>query len=403
MLLATIAALGVLATPTLEAKLTWHEFGPGDKVAAALPQLLTGMIPEPKETRDDHSPRVIDLSTLGPAPVPDGYAPPDGVYRPRLFAMYGRSNRQLVGAVAASRADGPEDRLWIDWNFDMRFDPTEMAELSSTNSLAGGANESTFTYRELPVGDAGPIHVKTLVVGGSGVVFLPTGYMEGSVKAGGRTTRVGVADLDFDGVFGDSVHAGIPDYLTLGTPVGGLRVAPAFALVQLGDGRFWEPRISPDGGKIVFVRDEVPLGSLEFAGGAVRSIEVSTPRRPVVANVVGGKLALPAGDYTFETAAFTVRSGSGEPWTYTITGHWGPKIRIAAGSHARLAVGALPKVELKETESEGVLSFGVSVNDRCGAEVMGLADSHGKRPDPPKLILTNPAGQVAATLNFAYG
>ena len=105
MILATIAALAFAGTGPIEAKLTWHEFGPNDKAAAALDSLVVGDIPERKadaEKRARNPRRILDTGIRRFLPVPSGYKPPAGFFEPRLFVVYQGRGRQRRSAGAPS-------------------------------------------------------------------------------------------------------------------------------------------------------------------------------------------------------------------------------------------------------------------------------------------------------------
>ena len=387
MILSVIAGLAIGAIAPATANLTWHEYGPADQGPYGVPLRICGEISV--VDGGDKSGR-----TRIPYPPPPGYSAPAGAHKSAFAHIFLSSDRQLIAVAAASTETGPIDRIWVDWNDDKRFDASEMATLvpGKDQSKPGSAG---FEFKAPPKGAGGPIHVKMLLFNGVFVGMQPTGGMMGNIDLAGRTTKVCVVDMSFDGIYGNAGKDGPADALFLNE-----RSVDLPALLQLSDGKYWEPTIARDGSRISFAQLASPTGVVAFVGAPLESVSVISSNRTVVASPVDGKLTLPAGQCGIN-AHFCITDAGGKKWKYSIFG--GGRLQVVADSTKTFHVGGPLKLGVEVGDSQSARSFSLTLADQNGLQVTGLYDEQGNRPPPAQLTVTDPSGKVVKTLAFAYG
>jgi hypothetical protein len=380
-------AAGASSAPP-EAKLTWREFEPGDPIRAAIPARVFGEL-----SLVNGTPGAEPNSRI-PYKAPPGYAYPKGVYEPAFAHLFMGPGKELVGVAGATAKGGPIDRFWVDWNSDKRFAPSEMATPSTTKDPFW-PDALVFEFKTPPKGPTGPIHVKMLLLSNVFVSFLPTGCMAGKAELAGRVTDIAVVDLNFNGVYGDSIKDWIADSVYLDN-----KAVELPALVQLADGKFWEPKVAPDGRSASFAPDLAPTGTIAFEGAPVVSIRVESSGRRIEAKPVDGKLTLPAGPCGIN-GSFSMAESSGKKWTYQL--FFGGKSRVEAGKTQTLQVAGPLKLGVDVDDSADNRSFSLSLTTEGGTRIMGIYDEQGNRPPAAELTIKDPEGKVVKTLAFAYG
>lgn len=388
MLLTVIAALAVGASNAPpQATLTWHEFKAGASELNSIP---------------------ISFNMLNPPgqSIP-GYTAPVGTANPRFFSMYRGDGKSIVGVVGSSKAGGPIDRAWIDWNGDKKFEASEQGKPSKEVDKRFGNQSAVFTFPKPPKGPYGPIHAKLLVINGQMVTLEPTGWMEGVITLDGKPTKVAVIDSNCNGIYGDTGSNGMPDCMVLDTAGTGLLsqspLTQIVALMQLADGKFWTPVIAKDGSRMSLALDTTPTGSVEFTGAQLQGIGFNNAKGPVSTRSVAGKLTLPEGDYTLTNAQFSLKDDAGVQWMYMVSQYGGPKLKISADATSTINVGGPLKLTLTAQTAGVGYSFSLGAKDKSGADVQGVYGPKMERPTAPQLTITDPEGKVVKTMAFAYG
>jgi hypothetical protein len=336
-----------------------------------------------------------------------GYAAPSGAYNPQFFSWVQTADRSTVGVVAASKAGGAVDRVWVDWNRNSKFEPAELAKLSEGSQSRNSESGKVFVYSKPPRGQGGPIYVKITLHSTSMITFAPTAVMRGEVQFAGKAMPVALIDANCNGVFGDNPAQGRGDSFLLDTQgTGTLKGAALYTfntLIQSSDGKFWKPLATKDGRQISFDLDASPTGEIEFQGGELQTLRTVGRQGSIDIRPVDGKVVLPAGRYGIGVALLSVKDEAGERWSYSLAGGKVAEFEVSPGTKSAMELGGPLKLQLRSTQFGAIRSFSMSLLDKCGANVQGLYDSKGKRPDPPQLVIRDSEGKVVKTMPFAYG
>jgi hypothetical protein len=232
--------------------------------------------------------------------------------------------------------------------------------------------------------------------------------MEGNVEIDGQRRSVAVFDSGCNGVFGDNAEFGRADTLVFfNRSNGGLTNYKELRipfLVEFKLGRFWEPQVAKNGKRVVFKLDATPAGQLEFRGAELRFLEVVGVKGHIVPQVVGGKVALPAGRYALSNAEFRIGAVTATAWDlYLASVKSSEDIEVQPNAVGFCEVGAPFRVELVAGAVGKARVFTVSLFDRSGAIVRGLSHDKGDPPSAPRLTVADPSGKVVKDAAFEYG
>jgi hypothetical protein len=254
---------------------------------------------------------------------------------------------------------------------------------------------------------------------GSSVTVVPSGYLEGTVELNGKPVKVGVVDIDGDGVYGNPYSIGKGGDVLLidrngngefdksvSTDSASLlqgEALPLFPLLPLDGERFYRVVVAADGSSIQFRPDEGPQGAVEFDGAKAALLLASGPRGETFALPSEGKCRLPVGSYTVAAVEYQVVDPNGAQWTVSIGRRAGRKVVVKAEKPFVLVCGNPFGLTLEATAEQGTHRFGVTAKDRGGTLLSNLFDAKGEPPEAPKLTITDLKGKVVANMSFAYG
>jgi hypothetical protein len=262
----------------------------------------------------------------------------------------------------------------------------------------------------------GPIHAKISFMNANLFIVSPTGFMEGEVTLNGHKVKVGVFDSNLDGQYGGEIAKGEKDQFlidlngngkfdTVGSAL--TTTSPEMlelgGLIQLADGKFWEPKVAPKGNRFSLLTDETPTGVLEFPGTQITRMSIKGTKGAVLTQPSGSQVVLPEGKYELISAEMTVKDDKGADWKYTISSYPYKKLDIVTGSTNTLAVGAPLKIDINVSVNGPKCGFDLGLTDASGIKASSLYDSTGKRVKEPNLVISDSSGKVLKTIPFSYG
>lgn len=268
-------------------------------------------------------------------------------------ARYGDAKDGLFAMVLdESRGPGKGyDTLYVDANQDRRIDgqkerfPIRIGDLSRTGPIrvrlqvtSGGVTApyhvglSAFEYcdEKFPVP---AVHI----------TLRDSSYYVGEAVFGGKRLKIGVADLNGNGLFNDvepEPFQGDRFYVALDESGRFFRSFPYGKYVQIM-GRWYAVSVSPDGGRVEISPAQPPLGTIE-APEHVVGARLNSPAQPVDLDLQEGSDQAVAGSYRVHSVQLLADNG----WMLSGTFPDGePPLTVCPGQTVRLTAGLPLKVE----------------------------------------------------------
>jgi hypothetical protein len=352
-----------------------------------------------------------------------GYTVPKMAGKPAFFTISmmnqragGRAARPLVGVLGKSDASlKSPDVMWVDWNYDKKFDDSERAVLVPN---AGLGSMDVFKPVAWPKVNGKTVYVVMGYTQGGPVMLMPAGCMGSTVELGGKQVKVGIVDANLNGVYGEPFGTRSGGDLLLVDRKGDGKFDPAritslssefsgdiVPLLGLNElfGTLYEITVSQDGGTVAFKPNTDPSGTVHFSSVKDAGLAMEGPKGLIYIQAVDGNCRLPAASYKIAAIEYKATDPKGVDWTFDVSVPSGKNLDVVAGQVTPIPCGPPLSVALKVESAQGSHSFSLAVKDGGGFTVSSPTDSKGARPDLPKLTITDSKGKLVKSLTFSFG
>jgi hypothetical protein len=256
---------------------------------------------------------------------------------------------------------------------------------------------------------------------GKWLTFWPAFYRDGKVTLEGKTYRITLVDIDFDGRFNESfvppalgsrepgcdvLSLDPGGYVTL--PSGGRR--PLREIVPLSrqvcvDGHYYGIEVPEDGSWIEFRQVEPAFGTLDLGGKQVELELWSDAGRQQLSG--SEKLwRLPAGRYGAVSLKLT-ETDAADNWLFEMAGAQAGHLQdfeIKPGQTTAFKIGPPFEIRasLRRRGQEPLVDVGFALQGQGDELYASAPQKNGKTPPEPSFKILNTAGQVVLSGQFAY-
>ncbi len=404
-------------TPSVAALSTPPAASPGPVVGTAELKLVPPIRGSPTGTLGL---RRYEATRVRPATLKE--VPADAPREPAYFVIP-VGEREIPGVMYRSIRPPGEVVFWVD---------TDGDGLLSDERRNVGVRQTIFTlsmtYQFGPVylrqGDTSPggdvFYVQC--TNGEWFTLWTAFYREGQLLLNGRTRRVALVDLDFDGRFNESFVPPAVDSRDPGCDVlaidlngdsqfnygktGDSEVMPLPKLVKV-DGNYYSIDVAPDGGTIALRPAQPAFGQLDLGREEV-TVGLWSDVGQQRLSGVGGKFNLPAGRYGVVSLELTKKDAGGSRWTFDMRERAGAgrlgSFEVRPGETTSFKIG--PPFQIRTTMKRYGDSPDVMVDldyeGQGGERYSSAPKKDGKDAPEPGFKIVNSAGQVVQSGQFAY-
>jgi len=247
-------------------------------------------------------------------------------------------------------------------------------------------------------------------------------YREGQLLLNGKTRRIALVDLDFDGRFNESFVPPAVDSRDPGCDVlaldlngdsqfnygktGDSEVMPLSKLIKV-DGNYYSMDVAQDGGTIELRQAKPAFGQLDLGNEEVVLGLWSDAGHQRLSSF-GGKLSLPAGRYAVVSLDLTEKDAAGSRWTFDMRERAGAgqlgsfEVRPGATTSFKIGPPFQIRTAMKRFGNAPDVTVDFDYEGQGGERYSSAPKKDGKEPPEPGFKIVNSAGQVVQSGQFAY-
>ena len=254
------------------------------------------------------------------------------------------------------------------------------------------------------------------------VLIMPAGVVGATVTVEGRKVFIGIADTNFNGVYGDQLKLPLASFANelscdalfvdinndgkfqddVEQPGVPLEVTPLGDMVRLGD-TYLKMTIAADGSSLSLEKVDLKMGRLVASDPSAALVVASSAG--VQSMLAGGPQGwtLPEGSYQALMVMLGKRDRQG---TWTLSGRVNSSkstLRVTADESATLSLGE-PVIVKANARMGGdrTLSMNYSITDALGTYYLNAA-LNGSRLPPPRFVILHENGKQLRAGAFSYG